>query len=52
MNFQECIREVMIQRMLREQPDVETVSVTTADPLFVLPTSTPAVNERAECLQH
>ena len=36
MNFQECIREVMIQTMLREQPDVETVSVTTADPLFVL----------------
>ena len=27
MNFQECIREVMIQRLLREQPDVETVSV-------------------------
>ena len=33
MNFQECIREVMIQRLLREQPDVGTVSVTTADPL-------------------
>ena len=31
MIFQECIREVMIQRMLREQPDVETMSVTTAD---------------------
>ena len=52
MNFQEYIREVMIQTMLREQRDVETMSVTTADPLFVLPTSTPAVNDRAECLQH
>ena len=33
MNFQECIREVMIQSLLREQPDLETVSVTTADPV-------------------
>ena len=33
MNFQECIREVMMQSLLREQPEVETVSMTTADPL-------------------
>ena len=31
MNFQECIREVMIKSLLRKQPDVERVSVTTAD---------------------
>ena len=31
MNFQECIREVMIQSLFREQTDAETVSVTTAD---------------------
>ena len=33
MNFQECIREVMMQSLLREQPEVETVYMTTADPL-------------------